>query len=42
MKKFFEKLEELSEAGGTKKDIVFLVLSAIALVLSLGKRSPNP
>ena len=33
--KVFEKLEELMDLGGTKKDIAFLVISAIALALSL-------
>ena len=30
-----EKLEELIENGGIKKDITFLVISAIALVISM-------
>lgn len=30
-----EKLEELLEKGGIKKDITFLVISAIALVISM-------
>lgn len=35
MKKLMGKLEELLEKGGTKKDIAFLVISGIALVISL-------
>ncbi len=35
MKKILLKLEELMEIGGTKKDITFLVLGGISLVLSL-------
>lgn len=35
MKDLMHKLEELMEIGGTKKDIAFLVISAIALVLNL-------
>ncbi len=35
MKKVIEKLEALMELGGTKKDIVFLVLSGISLLLSI-------
>ena len=35
MKKFTEKLEELMEWGGTRKDIAFLAVSGVALVLSL-------
>ncbi len=34
MRSFFDKWEELLEIGGTKKDIVFLVISGIALLLS--------
>lgn len=30
-----EKLEELLEWGGTKKDITFLVISGIALIASI-------
>ena len=32
---YMEKLEELLENGGTKSDITFLVISAIALVISM-------
>ncbi len=35
MKKIMEKLEELLEVGGTKKDIVCLVLGGISLLISL-------
>ena len=35
MKDLMHKLEDLMEIGGTKKDIAFLVISAIALVLNL-------
>ena len=35
MKKLMYKLEELMEIGGTKKDIVLLVLGGISLILSL-------
>ena len=34
MKSFFDKWEELLEVGGTKKDIILLVISGIALLLS--------
>jgi len=37
MKEFFEKLEEVVELGGIKRDIIFLVVSGIALLLSLFK-----
>ena len=32
---YMEKLEELLENGGIKKDRTFLVISAIALVISM-------
>ena len=35
MKKVIEKIEELMELGGTKKDIAFLVISGVALLLSM-------
>ncbi len=35
MKKLMYKLEELMECGGAKKDILFLVLGGISLILSL-------
>ncbi len=41
MKKIMERLEGLLEVGGTKKDIVMLVISGIVLLLSLtGHRCP--
>lgn len=42
MKSLIKKLETLLEAGGTKKDIVLLVLSGIALVLDLVGIQPFP
>ena len=42
MKKPMEALERLLEAGGTRKDIVLLTLSGIALVLSLTGVQPFP
>ncbi len=42
MKKLMGKLEELLELGGTKKDIILLVISGIALILSLTKVVPLP
>lgn len=35
MKKIIEKIEEFMELGGTKKNITFLVLSGIALIISI-------
>jgi heavy metal translocating P-type ATPase len=35
MDKFMEKVESFMELGGIKKDIAFLVISAVALVISL-------
>ena len=35
MKELMQKLEELMELGGTKKDIAFLAISAAALILNL-------
>lgn len=37
MKKFMKKLEDLLEIGGIKKDIVLIVISAVAVILSLFK-----
>ena len=37
-----DKLEHLLELGGTKKDITLLVISGIALILSLTKAIPLP
>ena len=42
MKGFCEKLEQLLELGGTKKDITLLVLSGAALLLSLAGIQPLP
>jgi heavy metal translocating P-type ATPase len=35
MKKVIEKIEQFMELGGTKKDIIFLCISGVSLVLSL-------
>ena len=37
-----EKLEQLLEAGGTKKDITFLVISAVSLIVSIFDLLPLP
>lgn len=42
MKKLMAKLEHLLELGGTKKDIVLLCISGVALILSLMKVFPLP
>lgn len=42
MKQFTEKLEHLLELGGTKKDITFLVISGIALLISIFDLLPLP
>ena len=42
MKKLMEKLEQLLELGGIKKDIAFLAVSGAAIVCSLLKWSPFP
>ena len=42
MKNIMGKLEELLELGGIRKDIIFLVISGIAIVLSLLGISPFP
>lgn len=42
MKGFIEKLEELLELGGTKRDITFLVISGIALLISIFDLIPLP
>ena len=42
MKNLMRKLEELLELGGIRKDIIFLVISGIAIVLSLLGISPFP
>lgn len=35
MNKFIEKLEAILEFGGTKRDVAFLIISGISLILSL-------
>lgn len=42
MKDLIEKLEGLLELGGTKRDIVFLILSGIALLISIFDLLPLP
>lgn len=42
MKKFFEKLESLTELGGTKKDIVLLIISGLSLIISIFDLIPLP
>ena len=42
MKTLMEKLEQLLELGGTKKDIALLAIGGIALVCSLLKWQPLP
>ena len=42
MKKAMEKLETLLELGGTKKDIVFLILSGLALLVNIFRLLPLP
>lgn len=42
MKKIARKLEKLLEAGGTAKDITFLAVSGVAVILSLLKIHPFP
>ncbi len=42
MKQIMEKLEEFLDWGGTKKEITLLVISGIALILSLLKLVPLP
>ena len=42
MTKAMEKLESLLELGGTKKDIVFLILSGLALLVSIFRLLPLP
>ena len=42
MKEFIKKLEELLELGGTKRDIVFLIISGIALLISIFDLIPLP
>ncbi len=42
IKNWMEKLEAFKDRGGMKKDIVFLVISGIAVILSLFHVSPFP
>ena len=42
MKKITDKIEWFMDLGGTKKDVTFLVISGIALILSLCKIQPFP
>lgn len=42
MKSFMKKLEELLEIGGIKKDVTLLVISGVAVILSLLKGQPFP
>ena len=42
MKHLMEKLEQLLELGGIKKDVIFLVISGIAVICSLLKWNPLP
>ncbi len=42
MKKFIGCIEGFLEYGGTKKDVMFLVLSGIALAMSLMNVNPFP
>lgn len=42
MKKIIEKVEAVMELGGMKKDIVFLVISGIALIISIFDLVPLP
>ena len=42
MKKIISKIEHLLELGGTKKDIVLLIISGIALLISIFDLAPLP
>ena len=42
MKKLMEKLEALLDKGGIRKDIILLVISGIAVLLSLLEFNPLP
>ena len=42
MKKIIEKAESVMELGGTKKDIVFLVLGGLSLIISIFDLIPLP
>ena len=42
MKRITDKMEWLLELGGTKRDIVFLVISGVALLASIFHLLPLP
>ncbi len=42
MKRVIEKLEHFMELGGVKKDIALLILSSIALIISIFNLIPMP
>ena len=42
MKKIMEELEHILELGGTKKEIILLILSGSALIISLFELLPLP
>jgi heavy metal translocating P-type ATPase len=42
LKTFIEKIEKILDAGGTRKDIVLLVISAVALICSIFHLIPLP
>lgn len=42
MNKIMEKMEQLLEAGGVKKDVVFLIISGAALIVSIFDLIPLP
>ena len=42
MKKITEKFERFLDMGGTKKDVVFLIISAVSLILSITGVLPLP
>ncbi len=42
MKKIMHKIESIMELGGTKKDIIFLAISAVSLICSIFKLLPLP
>ena len=42
MKRITDKMEWLLELGGTKRDIVFLVISGVALLASMLHLQPQP
>ena len=42
MKKMIEKLEAFMELGGVKKDVIFLALGGVSLIVSLFDLIPLP